>query len=190
MTGVRNMQDDPYAAYRDDKIPTNLMIVLTQLVDELVRAEADVEEVQKQLEIKQGIVKDLKENKIPTAAEGLEGKFKLMDGRTLEVREEIRASIAGDKKEPAIKWLDENDFGHIVKRQLIMEFGKGEDELYKEVLEYLRNFSKWRKLVIKDKSDVHHMTLSSWVRERLAEGIVLDKNMFGIFHQKIAKVKE
>lgn len=184
------MADDPYAAFRDDKIPTNLMTVLTQLADELVKAERELAEAEAIVDIKKGVVRDLTDNRIPTAAEGLEGKFKLSDGRTLEVREEIRASIAGDKKEPAIKWLDEHDYGHIVKRQMIFEFGKGDDEFYEEFMEYVREFPKVRKLVMKPKNDVHHATLTSWVREQLGEGVDLPKDIFGIFHQKIAKVKE
>lgn len=186
------MSDDPYAEFRDDSIPNNLMTVLTQLADELVDADKAVEEAERILEERKAVRKDLVENRIPTAAEGLEGRFKLSDGRHLEVKEEIRASIAGEKKGPAIKWLDDHDYGHIVKRQIIIEFGKDSQEEVDELMSTLQEHQKKtaRILPIKEKFDVHHMTLTSWVKERLSEGEELPKETFGIYHQKIARVKE
>jgi len=186
------MTDDPYAKYRDDELPTNLMQVLTQLADEFQEAESAVEEAEKEYERRKDILKDYVENKIPTAAEGLEGKFKLTDGRTLEIKEDIRASIAGEKKVPAIKWLDDHDYGHIVKRQVVIEFGKDSEDEVKALLSTLgqHQAQTGERLNIKDKFDVHHMTLTSWVKERLSEGEDLPKETFGIYHQKTAKVKE
>lgn len=186
------MSDDPYADFRDDEIPSNLMNVLTQLADELVAAEAEIERITTELEKANDNCREIKEHKIPNVAEGLEGEFKLKDGRTLLVKEEIRASIAGDKAVPAIKWIDDHDYGHIVKRQVIIEFGKDSEEEVKSLMKALKEHqaSECVTLDIKIKDSVHHMTLLSWVKERLAEGENLPKDTFGIFHQKTARVKE
>ena len=117
-----------------------------------------------------------------------EGKFALSDGRTLEVKEDIRSSIAGEKRIPAIKWLDENDYGHIVKRQLTFEFGKGSDE---QVAAFRKHVEKMKTpLVMKENYTVHHATLNAWVKEQLGEGVDLPRETFGIFRQRVAKVKE
>lgn len=183
------MQDD-YADFRDDTVPGNLDTVLIQLADELVEAQEHVAAVEIELEIAKDAVRDIAEQRIPAATDGLEGKFALSDGRQLEVKEDIRSSIAGEKRIPAIKWLDDNEFGHIVKRQLIFEFGKGSDEEVAAFIEHVKKFKPKKPLVMKEQYSVHHATLNAWVKEQLSEGVALPKETFGIFRQRVAKVKE
>lgn len=182
------MQDDPYAGFREDETPGNLDTVLIQLADELQQAEAYVALKERELEEAKDAMKEIAEMRIPNATDGLEGKFSLSDGRTLEVKEDIRSSIAGDKRIPAIQWLDEHDYGHIVKRQLTFEFGKGSDEQVAEFQEHIRKFGK--PVVMKENYTVHHATLNAWVKEQLGEGVELPRDTFGIFRQRVAKVKE
>lgn len=181
------MTDDPYAAFKEEGIPGNLMTVLSQLADELIMAEQIAEEKAEELRLAQERVNEIKNNRIPDAAEGLKGKFKLDDGRELEIAETIRASIAGDKRIPAIQWLDDNEYGHIVKRELVFSFDRKD----------MDRFMKFKELVkqtgvpvnMKENFTVHPQTLMAFVREKLGEGVNLPKDTFGIFRQREAKVK-
>lgn len=179
------MSDDPYADFK--KPDSNFKVMLRSLADELERANEEVVRIQTELTTAENMVKDIVERKIPEATEGMDGKFDLGDGRELELNEKVRASIAGDKRVPAIKWLDEHDFGHIVKRQLIFEFGKGSDEEMKAFVEHVKKFKKLP--VMKENFSVHPQTLIAWVNERLKEGDDLPKETFGIFVQRFAKIK-
>lgn len=186
------MQDDPYTDFREETVPGNLDTVLVQLADELVEAQKLVEIRERALEEAKEAVSEIAEKRIPNATDGLEGKFTLSDGRTLEVKEDIRSSIAGEKRIPAIQWLDEHDYGHIVKRVISVEFGKNSDEevaAFKKALEDYRKKTK-RPLVVKEQYSVHHATLNAWVKEQLGEGVELPRDTFGIFRQRVAKVKE
>lgn len=185
-------EPDPYADFRDDEIPTNLMTVLVQLSDELVEAEKLVALKEEELDKAKQAFTEIEQFKIPNAAEGLQGKFKLPDGRELIIKEEIHASIAGEKRVPAINWLDQNDYGHIVKRQIVIEFGKDSDEEVKSFLKALGDYERIteRPLNFKETFTVHPQTLMAFVREKFKEGVDLPKQTFGIFHQKKAKVKE
>lgn len=186
------MSSDPYADFREDDLPGNLDTVLVQLTDELQEAQGYVELKEKELEEAKDALKEIAEMRIPAATDGLEGKFTLSDGRTLEVKEDIRSSIAGEKRIPAIRWLDEHDYGHIVKRVISVEFGKDSDEFvaeFKEALDEFRMKTK-RPLVVKEQYSVHHATLNAWVKEQLCEGVELPRDTFGIFRQRVAKVKE
>lgn len=186
------MSNDPYADFRDDQVPGNLDTVLIQLADELQEAQSYVELKEKELDQAKEALKDIAEMRIPAATDGLEGKFSLSDGRILEVKEDIRSSIAGEKRIPAIKWLDEHDYGHIVKRVIAVEFGKDSDELvanFKKSLEAFQTKIK-HPLVVKEQYSVHHATLNAWVKEQLGEGVELPRETFGIFRQRVAKVKE
>ena len=120
------MSDD-YAAFRDEGQNSNLRAVLVSLADELIAAEEEVARIEVMLEEAKLKVKDIAEFRIPQATDGMEGKFNLGDGRELQIKEEIRSSIAGDTRVPAIQWLDEHGFGHIVKREVSFEFPKGDE---------------------------------------------------------------
>jgi hypothetical protein len=118
----------------------------------------------------------------------MNGKLTLKDGRILEVKEDIRSSIAGEKRVPAINWLDANGYGNLPKRQIIVEFSKGEDKAFKKFAADLRR--RKLPLVVEENHTVHHATLNAWVKEQLNEGVELPKDTFGIFRQRVAKVKE
>jgi len=181
---------DEYAAFRD-KPSSNLTTVLRQLADEYLAAETEIIQIEAKLEFAKSVMKDIAEVRIPQATDGMDGKFNLGDGRELQVKEEIRSSIAGDKRIPAINWLDEHDYGHIVKREVIIEFGKGETERTEAFLKALKSIEKeLGTLVVKTNFTVHHATLNSWVKEQLSEGVNLPVDIFGIFRQRTAKVKE
>lgn len=177
-----------YSDYVDDTTPTNLDTVLIQLADELQAAQALVAQKEQELQDAKDAMKDIAEVRIPNATDGLEGKFTLSDGRTLEVKEDIRSSIAGEKRVPAINWLDVNGYGHIVKRELTFSFGKGSDE---QVAGFRRFLSSFEDLPpMKEQFAVHHATLNAWVKEQLAEGVDLPRETFGIYRQRVAKIKE
>lgn len=179
---------DAYASLRDDKPSDNLTSVLRSLADEYIEAEKEVERIEALLETAKTNLKDIAENRIPQATDGMEGEFNLGDGRVLKIKEEIRSSIAGEKREPAIKWLDDNGYGHIVKREIIFEFPKGDEERTKQFLQAIKDMEM--SLVMKSNYSVHHATLNSWVKEQLGEGVDLPRETFGIFRQRTAKVKD
>lgn len=181
---------DEYAGFRDEP-GANFKAVLRSLADEYLEAEAEVTRAEEALEKAKANKKDISEIRIPQATEGMDGKFDLGDGRELQLKEEIRASIAGEKKDPAIRWLDENDYGHIVKRQVIIEFAKGDTERCDQFLKAVKSLeSELGTLVVKTNFSVHNATLVSWVKEQLGEGVDLPVDVFGIFRQRTAKVKE
>ena len=181
---------DDYAEFRSEP-GDNFKAVLRSLADDYLEAEAEVTRAEETLEKAKAQRNDIAEVRIPQATEGMDGKFDLGDGRELQLKEEIRSSIAGDKRMPAINWLDEHDYGHIVKRQVIIEFAKGDTERCDKFLEAVKALEgQLGTLVVKTNFTVHHATLNSWVKEQLGEGVKLPVDVFGIFRQRTAKVKE
>ena len=182
---------DPYSDFKQENLG-NLQNVLNQLAKELKEAEKAVEQKEKELAEAKEFFRDLSEKRVPEAADGVTGQIKLESGEVLEIKEHIRASIAGAKRIPAIKWLDENGFGNIVKRKIIIELGKDDDRRAKLILQSLKEIMDvtGEKFVIKQDYSVHPQTLVAWVKEMMAEGIEIPVEVFGIFRQTIAKVKE
>jgi len=181
---------DEYAAFRAQP-GDNFKAMLRGLADEYLETEAKIAQIEAELEMTNAMLRDLSEKRIPEVTEGMDGNFDLGDGRELQLKEKVRASIAGDKRIPAINWLDEHDYGHIVKRQIVVEFGKDETERTEAFLKALQALEpELGTLVIKKNYQVHNATLVSWVTEQLSEGVDLPTETFGIYRQRTAKVKD
>ena len=91
--------------------------------------------VQNQIQNLEAQIKDLKEDEkyfscvvIPKLMEDMNlSSLKLKDGSELTVKQIYSASIRADKKAEAINWLRDNGLGDIVKNNIIVSFGQGED---------------------------------------------------------------
>ena len=91
--------------------------------------------VQNQIQNLEAQIKDLKEDEkyfscvvIPKLMEDMNlSSLKLKDGSELNVKQIYSASIRADKKAEAINWLRDNGLGDIVKNNITVSFGQGED---------------------------------------------------------------
>ena len=80
-------------------------------------------------------IKDLKQDEkhfscvvIPKLMEDMNlSSLKLKDGSELTVKKIYSASMKADKKAEAIHWLRDNGLGDIVKNNITVSFGQGED---------------------------------------------------------------
>jgi hypothetical protein len=54
-------------------------------------------------------------------------KLKLKDGESVEIKKIYGASIPVDQKEAAFQWLRNNGLGDLIKNEITVTFGMGED---------------------------------------------------------------
>ena len=168
-------------------IGDNLMAQLGALADKQEDLESTIEDLQEKLEDAQDQLKDLATKEIPTLLQGITGSLRLPDGRTIEINEKWRASIAGSKADPACEWLDEHGHGELVKREFIINFNRDDEAWARKFESDLKRRKK--PLAYKVKRTVHPQTLVAWVNERMSAGDNLPKEIFGMFHQKTTKIK-
>ena len=91
--------------------------------------------IQTEIKSLENRAKDLKEDEkhfscvvIPKLMEDMNLKsLKLRDGSELTVKDIYGATIKADKKAEAHQWLRNNGLGDIVKNNIIVSFGQGED---------------------------------------------------------------
>lgn len=171
----------------DEGIGENLMTVLTGLADQQEAAEAEVARLTELLAEASKNVLQFSETDIPNALEGLEGKFKLPDGRTVTIKEDIRVSLSKDNKPKGIIWLNNNGHSAIVKRKFEIDFGKGDD---KWADKFERDLAKRKKpLNVKRGMSVHAGTLKAFVKQALEDGVDIPQKLFGVYRQRVAKIK-
>lgn len=159
---------------------------LSKLAPEVPKALAKVAAAEAALKSAQEEAAQLLEQRIPDLMEELGMKeYPLRDGGTLVCDEKIRASIPVAFASRAFAWLREHGHGPIIKRQVKLDFGMGEEQKATDLVAEL----KAQGLRPEDKETVHPSTLASFVREQLGEGRDLPMELFGVMRQRFTKLK-
>jgi len=104
-------------------------------------------------------------------------KLKLKDGASIEVTNFYSARITPDKQELAFNWLRENGLGDIIKNDVTVTFGRGEDN---KAMAYA-TLAKGQGYEPVQKIGVHAQTLKAVVRERTESGQDLPADLFNPF---------
>jgi len=144
---------------------------LENLNQEIEKKEKDLKQRKKDLEHISGEV-------IPTmmAEMGL-SHLKLMDGSSVDVKPNYSANITIANREAAFNWLRNNGLGDIIKNEILVSFGRNEDNKAADyaALAQERGFQPTQKL------KVEPMTLKALVRERTEAGKEMPTELFNIF---------
>ena len=144
---------------------------LENLNQEVKKDEEDLKQKKKNLEHISGEV-------IPTMMSemGL-SHLKLMDGSSVDVKPHYSANITIANKEAAFNWLRDNGLGDIIKNEILVSFGRNEDNKAADyaVLAKGQGFQPTQKL------KVEPMTLKALVRERIEAGKEMPTELFNVF---------
>ena len=109
----------------------------------------------------------------------------LETGAKIEITGDVSVGITEDNKKAAHAWLRDNGFEDIIKTQVDVEFDRSEFSSAVELQQALAADYPNAHL----KQSVHHSTLKSFVKERLANGDELPMELFGARAYKLAKLK-
>jgi hypothetical protein len=108
-------------------------------------------------------------------------EFSLTDGSAVKIKSFVSAKIPEESMFQAFQWLRNNNYDAIIKRQISLAFGKGEDKVAQKLAADLQK----RGLAFVDKVGVHPMTLKSFCTERIADGDPnFPRELFGVFEGK------
>lgn len=163
----------------------DLLSKLSALADEQLQKEKELEAAEKHVkELKKELV-DIAEHKIPELMdEAGVAEFKTSSGIKITIKENIRASISKANAIDAFKWLREHGHEALIKRKIVVEFSKGEDEDAARALELLQN----EELAVDDNSTVHPQTLAKFVREKLEAGEDVPQELLGVYRQRVSTI--
>ena len=165
-------------AVNEAKELSDQVIKLRSLEDEIVEQENKIKELKRKSELLSGEV-------IPTMMQEMNiSTLKLADGSAVEVKPIYGASIPKDKQEGAFKWLRDNGLGDLIKNQIIVAFGRNEDNkaMAYATLAQGKGYEPVQKL------KVEPMTLKALVRERLESGKEMPTELFNVFAGNQTKI--
>ncbi len=136
------------------------VLELKDLEDEIANAEESVKKLKEK-------AKQVSTVEIPAMMDDMQiTKLKLKDGEQVEIKKIYGASIPKDQQEAAFTWLRNNGLGDVIKNDITVTFGRGEDN---KAAAYA-DLAKGQGFEPVQKIGVNPMTLKALVRERLENG--------------------
>lgn len=162
---------------------------ISDLANEQLRLEQEIANIEVTLEDRKQKLNTVSMTLIPEAmmAVGMES-FKLKDGTVVKVEKFYSGKIPDDKNCEAFAWLRKTGNDSLIKREVKLMFGKGEDVDAQIAVQALKDLGHEPT----DKQSVHPMTLKSFIREQYESGSDFPADLFGAFvgnKTKIAPAK-
>ena len=153
----------------------------------LKQKEDEIAALEDQLKSKKAEADDIGSRVIPEllAEQGLT-ELKLQDGSKVSVKKEFRATLPKDdiRREAAYKWLRDQGLGDIIKNNVFVTFGKGEDDKAKQLLDLAAENG----FEPQQKSDVAWNTLTALYQERIQAGLDMPSDCFSLWIKDKTKI--
>lgn len=180
------MKQLPYDYSDDLTEPTsNDLAELSSLANDLYLAQLDVAEKKRELEEVQARADDIAQVQIPGLMEtiGIE-EFTTTSGVKLSIKQVLRAAPPAARRAEAYAYLRERGFGDLVKRNIVVGFGRGEEDAAAALVADLDG----KGFRTKDEEKVEPQTLKKWVKDQLAAGVHVPADLFGVREFREAKI--
>ena len=153
----------------------------------LKKIEDDIAAIEDQLKKKKEEADHISSKVIPEllAEQGL-SEIKLADGSKVSVKKEFRCTLPKDqvKREQAYEWLRNEKLGDIIKNNVFVTFGKGEDDKAKSLID----LAVENGYEPSQKSDVAWNTLTALYEERVKAGLDMPSDVFSLWIKDKTKI--
>ena len=172
------MSDSGQTEDQLDKLNDTKLDAVARLAREAASHEKHISGLEEELKAEKASLHKITDERVPEALEEMNlQKFTLTDGSEIAIKPVYSASIPKDRRDEAYDWLRENGFGDLVKNNVTVTFGRGEDEKAVEFQGLVR--SNGFEPVQLEK--VEPMTLKGWLRERVEAGDAVPLDLFGAY---------
>ena len=158
---------------------------LSKHVLDLQRLESEIEKEEHLLKQKKAQADKISAEVIPEIMDQMKLKtLKLQDGSAIEVKEVYSATIPVAQKESAFRWLRDNDLGDLIKNEITVSFGRGEDNKANDYA----SLAEKNGYQPTQKMKVEPMTLKALYRERVESNLDLPSEHFNLFKGNKTKI--
>ena len=169
-----------------DTLDTSKLDGVSRLANDAANLEREIANAEQLLKDKKVALRKITDEQLPEILEamGLQ-KFTLTDGSEISVNPLYTASIPVSRKEEAFQWLRDHQFGDIVKNNVTVSFGVGEDETAKDFVSLCGS----QGFAPNQLEKVESSTLRGWLRERVEAGDPVPLDLFGAYIAQRATIK-
>lgn len=158
---------------------------LSGMVRELRAVDAGIAEAETSLKVLKQERQKLTVELIPGIMDAMGVDRIDVDGVMVTRKLIVSASIPEARKEEAFNWLREHQLDDIIKNDVTVSFGRGEDNAAKNAVGILRE----QGFDPETKTHIHAMTLKAFVKERVEDGKPIDLDMFGAYVVNAADIR-
>ena len=158
---------------------------LSSLVRQLNSIQQQIDEAEEHLKALKQDKQRISFEQIPMLMDEMGIERVDVDGATVQLKPFVSASIPADRKQDAFNWLREHGLDDIIKNDIIVSFGRGQDNAAGDVMYDLEQ----KAFHPEQKTHIHSMTLKAFVKERVEKGLPIDLDMFGAYVARTADVK-
>ena len=168
-----------------DKVQKGDMKTLSSLVKDLDQLTIDINEKEEELKSLKLQKHKMSTEQIPAMMDEMGVQRLDVENLSVSLKPLINASIPPTRRDEAYQWLRENGLDDIIKNDVIMSFGKGEDNMAGDIMYELEQ----RGMHPEKKTHIYQMTLKAFIRERVEKGLPIDLDLFGAYVARIADIK-
>jgi len=158
---------------------------LSSLIRQSIDLGKEVELAEKHLKDLQQRKRTVDEEDIPSLMDQLGVESLTVDGNKVSIDKYVSARIPDDRREEAFSFIRSIGEGDIIKNEVVVGFGMGQDNIAGSVVDDLRN----KGLEPAQKTHIHPMTLRTWAKNRIEKGDTIDFDLFGIYVGNRAKIR-
>lgn len=160
---------------------------VSDIANAILDKQDEISDIEEKLQIKNLELKILVEQTLPDAMKevGLR-TFELEDGTEVGTKEEIFIGMPNDKKEACLNWLRDHGFGDLIKNEIKISFGMGDDEQAAILRQRLVSEGS----AFDEKTSVPFQTLKAWAKEQDRKGNEIPEDLFSIHRASVAKLKK
>ena len=168
-----------------DKVQQGDMKTLSSLVKDLDQLTIDINAKEEELKSLKLQKHKMSTEQIPAMMDEMGVQRLDVENLSVSLKPLINASIPQTRRDEAYQWLRDNGLDDIIKNDVIMSFGKGEDNMAGDIMYELEQ----RGMHPEKKTHIHSMTLKAFIRERVEKGLPIDLDLFGAFVARTADIK-
>ena len=159
---------------------------VARLAKKAVALQEEVGRQEKELIHAKNALRAVTDEQLPEALEELNlEKVVMKDGSEISISPVYRASIPKARLAEAYDWLREHGDGDIIKNNVTVTFGKGEDQDARAFAAMCQN----QGFTPEQAEKVEPMTLKGWLREKVEAGHAIPMDLFGAFISQRANIK-
>lgn len=134
-------------------------------------------------------IDEIERRTLPDAMTELNVKeFPITEDLIAKVEDVIASSVPKGnvvKYAAMLAWMRANGHEDLIKSEVIIPIDKGKDNVAGQIMEHVeREYG----ITAERDSAIHPSTLSSWVREMIANGKTIPEETFGVFRGRVAKL--
>ena len=170
-----------------DFLDTVEVTTIAQECVNLKQKEDEIAELEDKLKKKKEEADYISSKVIPEllAEQGL-SEIKLADGSKVSVKQEFRATLPKDevRRDAAYQWLRDQGLGDIIKNNVSVTFGKGEDDKAQSLID----LAVANGYEPSQKSDVAWNTLTALYEERVKAGLDMPSDVFSLWIKDKTKI--